>query len=303
VGLLKKNPEDKEVLMALGQICAREGQNHDAVLFYRRVLTLEPGNADARLGIEQLPGEIQAENDIQDGASGKGASASPSAIIETEVELGSRRNAVQIPEQETFRITAIFDQNEYGILEKRRHQGVFTIFDVGANVGLFALRMQMEHPHSRIHCFEPGPFAQQLLAANVGHFEETIIHNHGLFNREMETELHVHRYNTGQNSIRFASRHHGDTVTIQLKDAGTQFDALGLDYLDVLKIDTEGCEVEILESLDGRLEKVDYVLLEYHCEQDRRRIDQLLSRFHLFGAQAVAPGVGTVKYVHPSLVY
>ena len=303
VSLLKKNPEDKEVLLALGQICVSQGQDSDAALFYRRVLGLEPENADAHMGLAQLPAEITAGNDEQGGEGGERISAEPpSAIIETEVALGGRRHRVQIPEQETFRIQHIFGQNEYGILDRRRHQGVFTVFDVGANVGLFALRTLMEHPKCRIHCFEPSPLAQQLLAINVGQFEETVIHNQGLFNRDMQTDLHINRYNTGQNSIRFTGRHQGQTVTIELKDAGARFDELDLEYLDVLKIDTEGCEVEILKSMGDRLERVDYVLLEYHTEQDRRIIDQLLTMFHLFGAHSKIPGVGTVKYMHPSLV-
>jgi FkbM family methyltransferase len=54
-------------------------------------------------------------------------------------------------------------------------------------------------------------------------------------------------------------------------DAGRQYDALGLPHLDVLKIDTEGCELEILESMGKCLDMVDYVLLEYHSEGENNR--------------------------------
>lgn len=69
-----------------------------------------------------------------------------------------------------------------------------------------------------------------------------------------------------------------------------------------MKIDTEGCEVEILESLGPRLAMIDYVLVEYHNEADRRRIDQLLCDFHVYGSRAVRPRLGTVRYAHERLM-
>jgi len=314
VELLKKNPQDQEVLLSLGLICSRQGQQDDAALFYRRVLEQDPTNADALQGLENLA-VVPSEEHFNPGAdTALNAEApegdrepetfrpAPSPVVRVEIQAEDQRHIVQIPEQETFRIKAIFDQNEYSILSRRRGKGAFTAFDVGANVGLFALYFQISHPDSRIYCFEPSPVAGELLMANVGHLEGMTISNYGLYNREMPTDMHVHRHNTGQNSIRFTGRHYDNSVSVEIKDAGAQFDRLGIDHLDVLKIDTEGCEVEILESMGHRLDRVDYVLLEYHCEEDRRRVDQLLSAFHLFGAHTTIPGVGTVKYMHPSLI-
>jgi FkbM family methyltransferase len=314
VDLLANDPEDKETLLALGQICTEQEKFDDAQVFYRRVLTIDPLNIDADRGLNALPGRTgQIEKGQPPSAINSAAIIStdekvepppiiPSKIIQTELIANNRRYDVQIPEQEVFRIKSIFDHKEYAVPEKRRGTGRYTVFDVGANVGLFSLSVHAIHPQSRIYCFEPSPLAQTLLDANVGDFPEMVICKYGLFNRDMETTLHVHRYNTGQNSIRFAGRHHAGDVSVQVVDAGRQFDALGLSHLDILKIDTEGCEVEILKSMGERLDKVDYVLAEYHTEKDRRTIDELLKPFHLFGSSAVMPGVGTVKYAHPALI-
>jgi FkbM family methyltransferase len=314
VDLLKRDPQDQEVLLVLGLICKRQGKMDDAAVFYRRVLEIDPTNADALQGLQQLSADSSVVNPISGGGSPHGPvaaggaqdglvpPAAPSPVVRAEIRVKDQRHVVQIPEQETFRIKAIFEQNEYGIPAKRRGQGVFTVFDVGANVGLFALHVHTGHPDSRVYCFEPSPVAQDLLAANVGHLNGMNICNYGLYNRDMQTDLNLHSHNTGQNSIRFSGRHYDDRVTVDIKNAGTEFDRMGVDHLDVLKIDTEGCEVQILESLGPRLDRIDYVLLEYHTEQDRRTIDQLLAQFHLFGAHTVVPGVGTVKYMHPSLV-
>jgi FkbM family methyltransferase len=305
VDLLEKNPEDQEVLLALGQICMQQEKQDDAAVFFQRVLELEPTNSDAQMGLAALAG--RQDSTVQDPLADKGplpeiAQVSPSPIVDAEIATGDRRFVVKIPENEMFRIKSIFVNNEYAILTRRRQTGGFKVFDVGANVGVFALYVHAVHPESQIYCFEPGPLAQELLETNIGSLPGMNICKFGLFNRDMAATMHIHRYNTGQNSIRFDEQHHDGTASVQLLDAGRQFDDLGLSHLDVLKIDTEGCEVEILESMGHRLEKVDYVLVEYHTEKDRRTIDELMKPFHLFGANAVVAGVGTVKYIHPDLV-
>jgi hypothetical protein len=85
-------------------------------------------------------------------------------------------------------------------------------------------------------------------------------------------------------------------------DAATAFKQLRLTYIDVLKIDTEGCEVEILESLQNHLPYVGIVLAEYHCESDRRKIDQLLSGHTMWGARIETVQVGVVKYINNRLL-
>ena len=48
----------------------------------------------------------------------------------------------------------------------------------------------------------------------------------------------------------------------------------------MLKIDVEGCEVEVLRSLEGMLPTVKVLYVEYDWRPARREIDQLLGRTH-----------------------
>ncbi len=91
-------------------------------------------------------------------------------------------------------------------------------------------------------------------------------------------------------------------IDVPIRDAAAAFDAIGLTYIDVLKVDTEGCEVEILHSLKTRMRYIGIVLIEYHSEKDRRDIDQRLQQFKFFGAKAVSMGVGTLKYISRRLL-
>ena len=54
--LLDNNPNDIETLTILGNICESLNKAEDAKVFYSRVLEIEPGNVDARGGLNELGG-------------------------------------------------------------------------------------------------------------------------------------------------------------------------------------------------------------------------------------------------------
>ncbi len=226
----------------------------------------------------------------------------PSEIVKFNIEAKSCSYQVVVPKNEFFRVKAIFQEREYAIIGLRRNRGPFIVLDVGANVGLFAIFMKISQTGSIIHCFEPFPAVQALLADNVNKIPGVHIHHYGLFNSDSRVGMNIHKFNTGQNSIKLNSSNHTGTVPVELRHAGKVFDKLGLTSVDVLKIDTEGCETEILEALGPRLQQIDYILLEYHSEDDRRTIEMMLNGFTLFASKSSMIGCGTVKYINNSLL-
>jgi len=231
----------------------------------------------------------------------------PSKIInfKVNVSFGTRSFScsILIPENETFRIREIFEAKGYYIQKKYPLRRPPVVIDIGANVGVFTLFMKMVEPESIIHCYEPVPATVDLLRVNTSHFENILIQPFGLYNNDEEATIHIHAQNTGENSIKSKTPTNSDSAKVLLKDAGREIDSLNLDRIDIVKIDTEGCEVETLESLgSGRLENVDYLLIEYHSESDRRKIDQLLPRFQLFESKAEHLGVGVLKYINSRLI-
>lgn len=226
----------------------------------------------------------------------------PQEIIEAAIAYHGRQIKVKTPRSEAFLVGEIFGANEYALLPTVSHSGPLKMFDAGANVGLFAVYMKLKYPGSIIHCFEPSPNTLPLCRANTESLGGVIVHPYGLYNQEQEATFYCHPHHTLQDSIKVSATA-AYTTTIQLKDAGAVFDAnLPEKHLDVLKVDTEGCEIEILESLGHRLDWIDYALVEYHSEYERRRIDELLKDFHLFGFRVVRPGMGITRYVHSRLL-
>ena len=77
---------------------------------------------------------------------------------------------------------------------------------------------------------------------------------------------------------------------------------MGISYIDILKVDTEGSEVEILESLQPYLPYTGIVMIEFHSEKDRRDLDVQLETHVLFDANICKPDLGVVKYINARLL-
>ena len=84
----------------------------------------------------------------------------------------------------------------------------------------------------------------------------------------------------------------GSTYTVQTISLLDLLDQHGAPReIDFLSIDTEGSEIPIIESCPEAFLAAKVIYLEYHAEEDRRRIDGLLGDSHVLTA-------GRVHYPH-----
>jgi len=141
-----------------------------------------------------------------------------------------------------------------------------TVVDIGANIGFFAHRLLLENSNIRIHCFEPVSSTRERLLMNVT-------------NNRMTASVYVYPYAIsgfrGKSHMQLTESSLRATM-IGASNEGTEIvqcitlsDALHLcapgKRIALLKIDTEGSEVEILSGADrAEWHKVDRVALEYH---------------------------------------
>lgn len=226
----------------------------------------------------------------------------PPPVIQIQGQRPDGNRVVWIPKNEVFRVRNIFDEHEYGIPPQYIPTGPLTVVDIGANVGLFALYMKKIRMDCDIHCFEPVPQTLELLKRNVGDDPRIHLYPYALSDSEQTAQLHLHPFNSGENSLKVDRNRPMETIQVPVKDAATVWHQIGLSYIDILKIDTEGCEVEILGSLQPYLPYVGIAMIEYHSEKDRRRIDARLETHVLLEANIHKPGLGIVKYINARLI-
>lgn len=167
------------------------------------------------------------------------------------------------------------------------------ILDLGANCGSFALWAAHRFPGSEIHSYEPHPETFKFLEKNAEGYPNVKCYNWGIGTPGWRP-LGVGRNNCGENSFHKIENNPNPLgVHCEVKDP------LTLPEADILKMDIEGCEWEVLEPLLAAGRKFKLILLEYHNEGLRRKIDEALSEYHLIGSEVQnICGRGVVKYLH-----
>jgi len=173
-----------------------------------------------------------------------------------------------------------------------------TIVDVGANVGAATIYFAAQYPRARVVSFEPSPDSYALLTANTADLPQVRCFPFGLFDRDQQTLLYRGRDDAVEDSIGRSRQQSSETVPIVLRRAEAALGEAGVECIDILKLDTEGCEVPILRSLASFLPRTGVIYVEFHSERDRLEIDRLLGPTHaLFRGQIAKPYRGELCYV------
>lgn len=173
-----------------------------------------------------------------------------------------------------------------------------TVLDVGANIGAFAIFSSLTYPGAQIHALEPAAEPFRLLEENARQFPNINVYNTGLFSSDCTMPLFKGKVDSVTASVGRSGHNSTLSEEVALRAADRWMRECGLDSPDILKIDTEGCEVGILESLKDWLPRVKVLYLEYHSEVDRLAIDGLLHDTHvLFSGTVLAPHRGEFTYI------
>jgi hypothetical protein len=78
---------------------------------------------------------------------------------------------------------------------------------------------------------------------------------------------------------------------------------LTLPEADILKMDIEGCEMEVLAPLIEGGRSFSVIMLEHHNHALRREVDRLLTDYEIIGsAMYNICGLGVVKYMHRRII-
>lgn len=179
---------------------------------------------------------------------------------------------------------------------------VRVVFDVGANCGAAAVHFARHHPSATVHAFEPAAAVRAILERNAAAWPNVVVHPFGLFDRDTHAALY-HGAESIMASVHHRSVNADESEDVQLRDAGPWAASEGIERVDVLKVDVEGCEAEVLRSLQPLLPTVQVLYVEYDSRVARREIDQLLAPTHdLWFARLLALDQGECIYLSSSLV-
>lgn len=125
-----------------------------------------------------------------------------------------------------------------------------TVFDVGANVGQSIEHIQSHSPNAKIHAFEPGREAFAQLQASYGNAAGVTLNNLALGSKEGNLDLIENSYSVLCSFLEPGRDALGDVTTRHATPVST-VDAYalknGIAQIDVLKLDTQGFDLEVLK--------------------------------------------------------
>ncbi len=156
------------------------------------------------------------------------------------------------------------------------------ILDIGANIGATSIFFALNYPNSTIFSFEPVSETYDILLKNTKLFNNIFCKKYAVTNNTGEQQIYIDQERLGRSSLIEKHRnmdisYSEKTKTINLNNF---IDENNISKIDILKIDCEGSEVEILDSIKNYLSKISLIYIEIHGENKIKYLTDLLKKTH-----------------------
>ncbi|MDB5200773.1 MAG: methyltransferase, FkbM family [Ferruginibacter sp.] len=198
--------------------------------------------------------------------------------------------------EELYIINEVFIENTYRI----ETTASYVAFDIGMNVGITSLFLSQSANVTKIYSFEPfGPTfkcAEENILRNPATNGKISFYNYGLSDADKTISLPYDSSNKGNVGIKNIEGNSGALQTIELKNAAASLGPLIARHAGeriVAKIDCEGSEYDIIESLEKEelLPAFDILMIEWHAlEGYKQRLLQMIESFKKNNFQVICVG-------------
>jgi len=164
-------------------------------------------------------------------------------LIET--KLGVKIKLFSYGDLSTFNL--VFCRQDY-LADKK----INVVLDIGSNIGITAHYWLFKNPNVKIFCYEPSKINFKRLTSNTQKFKKNITIKQCAVS-DFNGYSKLYRSETGVNDsiVDKVSKNFDKTKVVKINDILKNI-FNNFKTLDILKIDTEGCEREILKSIDKK---------------------------------------------------
>lgn len=138
------------------------------------------------------------------------------------------------------------------------------IIDAGAYTGLSSVYFAARYPEARIIAIEPDKSNFTLLASNARAFPNIVPVEAALWKEETELSLH----DPGRSHWGFQTFDSASGIDAAQRVPSVTIESImrdhSIDFIDILKLDIEGSEIEVLDSSSRWIDKVGILIAELH---------------------------------------
>jgi FkbM family methyltransferase len=148
----------------------------------------------------------------------------------------------------------------------------WTVVDIGAGAGDFAISVALRGPRCRVLAFEPWKESFDLMRenlalnalSNVQPFPEAVAGRRGELVLTTPTGIEGQHRTSATTEAQAAAEPRAPGVRVPAVSLAEAFDRSGVSVCDFLKIDCEGGEYDILFHAGDALARVRHIAMEYH---------------------------------------
>lgn len=190
------------------------------------------------------------------------------------------------------RYLAIYENNDHDlrrngeqeIVSRLRPFAPLVALDVGAYEGVWTDLVLRSLPDVVVYAFEPSPDVADALIDGVGMDERVRLHRFALSDSDGEATLYVHRAHGSLSSLVPSDPKWTIPVTVTTRRGDTVLHDLGIDSVDLLKIDAEGHDLRVLKGFARYLgeARIAVIQFEYNTWNIRSRA-MLVDFYELLG--------------------
>ena len=153
------------------------------------------------------------------------------------------------------------------------------ILDMGASIGIFAIRYGKEYPTVPIHCFEPNPRVYKRLVRNL---EANGLTNAVAINAAAAECAGIRPFFVGRSTVTGSlidGRGLPPAFYTEVTDLDTFCKVHSITSIGLLKIDVEGAEVAVLEGAQCALKSTKYVMIECHSPALESLVSAMMAQY------------------------
>ena len=149
------------------------------------------------------------------------------------------------------------------------------VVEIGANIGEFTIAAA--NIAKQIYAFEPDPNCLDCLEKNVQKFSNVEIVRMGASEENGKKVFFLSSEDADSSFIK--PKTYSDRLEIEAIRLDTWMDKTGVDYIDFLKVEAEGAELEVLKGLGNKIRQVNKISVDGGPEREGKPTYKMVAEY------------------------